>query len=65
MVYISGSLDNNKIKIWETNNLEYIYAPTEYQNLPNNLNIDKINVDGSYLYQEDEDLFVSNLSVLY
>jgi len=65
MVYISGSLDNIKVKIWETNNLEYIYAPTEYQNLPNNLNIDKINVDGSYLYQEDEDLFVSNLSVLY
>jgi alpha-tubulin suppressor-like RCC1 family protein len=64
MVFVSGGLYNNRVKVWETNDLEIAYITNEVsQSL--NIDIQKINADGSYLYQEDEDLLVSNLSVLY
>ena len=64
IIFISGGLYYNRVKVWETNNLDIAYI-TDEESISPDLNIDKINVDGSYLYQEDEDLLVSNLSVLY
>ena len=64
IIFISGGLYYNKVKVWETNDLEIAYITNETsQSL--NIDVQKIYADGSYLYQEDEDLLVSNLSVLY